>query len=169
MTRCIPLFFLLLTLPLGCSSFDHGYVPDDDSSSSSDDDDHWQDDDASDDDVTGDDDTGGGVPEISVSPPAIEFGDAVDETATGSGIRIFNTGTADLFVSGITFLQTVDGLTNATWSGAIPPQGDHRIEDVVVADCHSTGSMENDLQITSNDPYSSHVEVHVAVDCIDAQ
>ena len=168
MTRCATLIFLLLMLPSGCSDFEHEYVPDDDSSSSGDDD-HAADDDASDDDTAmPDDDTGGGIPEISVMPPAITFVDIVDDQVTGDGIRITNTGTADLFVSGIAFLQTVDGLANATWSGTITPQSDHPIEDVVVADCHTTGTMENDLQITSNDPYSSHVEVHVTVECMDA-
>ena len=59
-------------------------------------------------------------------------------------------------------------MANTTWSGTIPPGSDHQLEDVVVADCHTTGSLANVLQITSNDPYSSHVEVPVTVDCIDA-
>ena len=74
MTRCSILIFPSLMLALGCSSFEHQYTPDDDRSSHSDDDDTaLPDDDAADDDTAPpDDDTGDGIPEITVTPPAIE-------------------------------------------------------------------------------------------------
>jgi len=163
MTRRVLLIFLPIfpLMPWGCSSFEHEYVPDDDSASHGDDD-------LTDDDDGADDDTGGGTPQISVSPPAIYFVDIVDETATGTGIRIYNTGTADLFVTGISLVEVVDGLHNATWSGSIPPDFDQPIEDVVVADCHTVGTMDNYLRITSNDPVNPYVDLNVHVDCMDA-
>ena len=170
--RLYMLWLLSLALAMGaCSSFEHEGWSDDDSAGGSDDDDHGDDDTADDDtadDDTGDDDTGG-TPDIYVDPPTIDFVDDVLGDVSAGGLRIFNVGDADLSITGISLLVNAEGLSNSTWTGIIAPGADERIENAVVADCHTVGTLNDTLQITCNDPDSAHVEVAVSVECIDVQ
>ncbi len=168
---------LLLGIPLGlllgCSSFDsdHEYNWGDDDCASADDDDHVGDDDdqvGDDDDQVGDDDDTAGSPVIRVDPPQIMMQVEVMNTGTHD-LRISNDGDAELIVVGITQLINPDGIDGSTYSGSIAPGTFDDIIPMVQVDCHTTGILQDTLQIEHNDLINNPTEVNVVVDCFEKE
>ena len=171
MGKLVVVLGMPLGLLLGCSSFgdDHEYDWGDDDCASADDDDHVGDDDdvvGDDDDVVGDDDDAAGSPMIRVDPLQIMMQVEVLNQADAN-LRIFNDGDAELIVVGITQVLGPFGIDASTFSGAIAPGDYEEIAPMVAADCHTTGILQDTLQIEHNDVPNNPTTVNVVVDCFE--
>jgi hypothetical protein len=159
---------LALVAWLGCSSFDDNYEPkwdDDDDSASGDDDDLVGDDD---DDDVGDDDDAAGEPVIRVDPTQILMQVEVMSKASHD-LRIFNDGTAELIVVGLTQLINPSGIDGATYSSAIPVGEYDDVVHAIQVDCHTTGLLNDTLRLEHNDIDQNPTDVSVTIECIPAK
>jgi len=104
--------------------------------------------------------TTGEVPDISVSPTSIAFGDVTVGSSSSETLSISNEGTADLVITSITttdaqFSATAPGVTNPIAAGS-------SYGCVVTFTPASTGAKSATLSIVSNDPDEATVTVSLS-------
>jgi len=116
--------------------------------------------------VDDDDDDNGGEPDIRVDPPQILMQVDVLTQATHD-LRIFNDGNSELIIVGVTQLIAPAGIDGSTFSGAIAVGDYHDLVPAIEVDCHTTGLLQDTLQIEHNDLDENPTEVSVTIACVD--
>nr|MDA3816651.1 choice-of-anchor D domain-containing protein [Prolixibacteraceae bacterium] len=106
-----------------------------------------------------------GIPDISLSTSAIDFGDVYQDFEDTQNLQIINTGTKNLSIASIGSDNNIF-TTNLNNTAIINP-GDS-LQLVVYATASSTGTHNGTLTIVSNDPDTPSTTVALTANCVES-